>query len=596
MTDARGTRPLRIANFSGFFGDRASALTEMLRGGPVDVLTGDYLAEVTMLVLAKTRLKDPEGGYAASFLQHLAPVLSEIQRAGVKVVVNAGGLNPAGLAAAVRRHCAEAGVELNVAHVEGDDISNRLADLQHDGHDLGHLDTGAPLSSWGREPLTANAYLGAWGIVAALESGADIVICPRVADASLVVGPAAWWYDWSPDAWDALAGAVVAGHVIECGTQATGGNYSGFESVKGFERLGFPIAEVGPDGACVITKHPGSGGCVTPDTVTAQMLYEIQGLDYLNPDVTTRLDTIRLDEDGADRVRISGVRGGPPPPTTKVSITGLGGYENSATFVLTGLAIRQKAELVEATLRARCASVKGIDRLRFDLIGNPVASGHNQLESTCLLRVSVQGDERAVGRQFFNLVVELALANYPGLYTLGGDTRAAKSFGVYWPGRIAQEILDHRAVFHDGAIVRAKTPPVADYRPRDNPARPSPEDPAGGARVFLGDFFHARSGDKGGNANVGIWTHNPVAYGWARAHLTADRLAELMPEAKDLRIERFELPNLQALNFVIHDLLDGGATETMRFDAQAKALGEYVRSRLVEVPSVLLTGEGSNEP
>lgn len=589
MSRAPEARPVVIANCSGFFGDRGSALVEAVRGGPVDIVTGDYLAEVTMLVLAKTRLKDPAAGYAASFLGQLKPVLAEIAEKGIRVVVNAGGLNPAAMAAAVRKLCKEASVSLRVAHIEGDDIMPRLARLQEDGEALPHLDSGAPLSSWAGTPLTANAYLGGWGIAAALAAGADIVICPRVTDASVVVGAAAWWHGWEMDDWDALAGAVAAGHVIECGTQATGGNFSGFADIADLDRPGFPIAEIAVDGSSVITKHPGTAGAVTVGTVTAQLLYEIQGLDYLNPDVSTRLDTIALDEVAPDRIALTGVRGDPPPPTTKVAITAIGGYQNSATFILTGLDAAAKAGLIEKAIRRRFEGKAGIDELCFQHIGAAASDPHDQLAATSLLQVAVRGEEATVGRAFFNSVVELALSSYPGLFTIKGDSRSAKSFGIYWPALIEQQLLEHRVVHDDGRSEVIALPPVTQAA-ADRLTTLADVGPEWGDHVAapLGHAFDARSGDKGGNGNVGLWAQNEAGYRWLAETLTTERLKAMLPEATDLEVRRYLLPNLLAVNFVIVGLLGGGATETLRFDPQAKALGEYLRAKVMDIPMVLL--------
>src|SRR3954447_14894513 len=316
--------PLRIANCSGFYGDRFLALREVVSGGPVDVVTGDYLAELTLLILFRSRAKDPSRGYATTFLRQLEHVLGEIGDRGISVVVNAGGLAPAACADAVRALAERLGVALPVAHVEGDDLLPKINTLHAR---MPNLDTGEPLGD--RTPLTANAYLGAWGIAAALDAGADVVVTGRVTDASLVLGPAAAHFGWARDDWDALAGAVVAGHVIECGPQATGGNYAFFTEVPGLEHPGFPLAELAEDGSSVITKHPSHGGLVSVGTVTAQLLYEIGGPAYLNPDVTARFDTIQLDEVAPDRVRISGVHGVPPPPTAKVCINYEGGHRTT---------------------------------------------------------------------------------------------------------------------------------------------------------------------------------------------------------------------------------------------------------------------------
>ncbi len=579
-------RPVRIANCSGFYGDRMSALAEMVEGGPVDVITGDYLAEVTMLVLAKSRLKKPGGGYASTFPRQLKPVIAQVAERRIKVVVNAGGLDPAGLADATRELLAEAGVELAVAHVEGDDLAPRLPSLLDE---LPHLDTGEPFRAWGRDPLTANAYLGGFGVRAALDAGADIVVTGRVADASLITGAAAWWWGWTPADLDALAGAVAAGHVIECGAQATGGNFSGFQTIGDLTHPGFPLAEVDRDGSSVITKHEGTGGAVTVDTVTAQLLYEIGAPGYLNPDVVAHLDTVRLEPAGPDRVRISGVAGSAPPPTTKVAITALGGWRNDSTFVLTGTDADAKAALVERAVRARLDGDPGITDLRFTRIGAPEADPADQMAGSSLLHVAVDGEQGSAGRAFSSLCVELALSSYPGIYGMGVPGGGAP-YGAYWPSLVPQRILEHTVVHPDGR--RETVPPpqaTAPYEAAVAVVDASEVDFGPTVEVPLGRLVQARSGDKGGNANVGVWVTDPAAWPWLRWALTTERLRGLLPETADLDIDRYELPNLRAVNFVIRGLLDGGATEARRFDKQAKALGEWIRARHVPIPERLLT-------
>ena len=403
MTSApeREQRPIRIGNCSGFYGDRASAMADMARAGGIDVLTGDYLAEVTMLILGKARAKDSTKGYAATFLHHLDAALEHLVAHGIRLVVNAGGLNPAGLADATRDLVAGRGYDLRVSHIDGDDVFGRLDALQQAGHSLPHLTSGEPLSSWPHQPLTANAYLGAFGIARALANGADIVITGRVADASVVVGPAAWWWGWTPDDYDALAGAVAAGHVIECGPQATGGNFSGFRTIADLVQPGFPIAEIDADGSSVITKNPGTGGAVTRDTVTAQLLYEIGEPAYLNSDVTTHLDTAALTDLGDDRVQIRGVRGSAPPATTKVAITGVGGWENSMILALTGTDLDAKAALVERSVHRYIDAVDGLNAAAIDRIGQAQHDPDSQNAGTELLRIAVQGTKEAAGRGVF---------------------------------------------------------------------------------------------------------------------------------------------------------------------------------------------------
>ncbi|ORW91713.1 exopolyphosphatase [Mycobacterium sp. IEC1808] len=596
MSATQEQHPVRIGNCSGFYGDRASAMADMARAGGVDVITGDYLAEVTMLILGKARAKDSTKGYAGTFLTQLDAALEHLVANDIRLVVNAGGLNPGGLVAATRDLVARRGYDLCVSHVGGDDVSGRLDALLADGHALQHLTSGAPLSSWPHEPLTANAYLGAFGIARALEHGAHIVITGRVADASLVVGAAAWWWGWGQDDYDALAGAVAAGHVIECGAQATGGNFSGFRLIADLRQPGFPIAEVDADGSSVITKDPGTGGAVTKDTVTAQLLYEIGDPAYLNPDVVAHLDTAELTDLGNDRVRIAGVRGSAPPATTKVAITGIGGWQNSVVFALTGIDLDAKADLVERSVRDYAQAVGGLDAVAVDRIGQAAPDPERQNAGTELLRVAVQGTKEAAGRGFSSWMVELALSSYPGLYSLG-PPQPGSAFGVYWPALLDQDALNHLVHHFDGTtevIAPGNPHGTAPRAPQHAPAR-SAESPSGDELVVatLGEIVHARSGDKGGDANLGVWVRDPRAWEWLESSLTVDELRRLLPETQGLAISRYELPKLGAVNFLVQGLLGTGATSTLRLDAQAKALGEWLRARSAKVPKSIIGQEHS---
>ena len=609
-------RPVRIANSSGFYGDRAAAAREMVEGGPIDVLTGDYLAELTMLILWKAQQKDPSAGYARTVLTQLEHVLGTCLDRGIKIVNNAGGLNPAGLAREFGVLAERLGLHPEIAYVTGDDLLPRLDGLLASGQALAHLDTGQPLAEAAGKPVTANAYLGGWGITEALGAGADIVVCPRVTDASLVTGPAAWWHGWRRESFDQLAGAVVAGHVIECGPQATGGNYSFLDEITDRRYPGFPIAEVAADGSSVITKHPDTGGLVSPGTVTAQLLYEIAGPAYANPDAVAHFDTVTLGQDGPDRVLISGTRGSPPPATAKVAINFLGGYRNTMTLVLTGLDIEEKAAWAEQEL---FAILGGRDQfadadarlLRFD---RPYAPTNEQ--ATAHLRITVKDpDPRKVGRRFSNATMELALGGYAGFHTTTPPTPES-AYGVYWPALVPAAEVPHAAVLPDGttvpiaptdpgaaglgssAVAPPSAAPVAAAVPAGDGAAAAAADawPAGTPTVTapLGRICAARSGDKGGNANVGIWTRDPAAYPWLRDYLTVERLRTLLPECAALDVRRFELPNLSALNFVIAGLLGEGVASSTRPDPQAKGLGEYLRSRSAEIPAALL-GRGGGD-
>jgi hypothetical protein len=580
---------LRIANCSGFYGDRLAAAREMVEDGPIDVLTGDYLAELTMLILLKDRMKDPQWGYARTFLRQLEEVAATCVERGIRIVVNAGGLNPAGCAEAARALYARLGLDAVVAHVEGDDLMPKLEALQAQGEPLAHLDRGLPLATLDRPVVSANAYLGAWGIVRALERGADCVICPRVTDAALALGPAAWKFGWARDDWDRLAAGVVAGHIIECGAQCTGGNYSFFDEVPGLEHPGFPIAEMYADGTFVVTKHPGTGGLVSVGTVTAQLLYEIAGPAYLNPDVTARFDTIRLDSKGPDRVLVSGVRGEPPPPTTKVCINYLGGFRNSMTLVLAGLDIEAKARLAEATLWRLVGGRERFAETHVSLRRGDRPNPASNEEAFAHLTIAVKDPDPArVGRAFSGAAVEMALASYPG-FTMTGPPGRESQFGVYWPALVPSRAVEHRVVVGGESIPvpPVESPPAAPpVEPATPPAVAAPDGPT--RDVPLGALCGARSGDKGGNANVGVWVRAPDAYAWLRGFLTSERLQDLLPETRELEVERFDLPNLLALNFVVKGLLGDGVAASLRSDPQAKTLGEYLRAKVVPIPEALL--------
>jgi hypothetical protein len=431
---------------------------------------------------------------------------------GVRIVTNAGGLNPAGLAAEITALADRLGLAVRVAHVDGDDLLARATELGLDG------------------ALTANAYLGGWGIAECLRAGADVVVTGRVTDASLVAGPAAAHYGWARDDYDRLAGATVAGHVIECGAQATGGNYAFFTELPDATHIGFPIAEIDADGSAVITKHPGTGGAVTVETVTAQLLYEIAGPRYLGPDVTSRFDTISLAADGDDRVWISGVRGESPPDTLKVCLNTLAGFRNSATFVLCGLDIDAKAELARRQLAAEI----GADGITWTLARTDHADADTEETASALLHATIRTPDAKRAKGFSRACVELALASYPG-FTLTAPPADGTPVGVYRPEYVPADQVPHVAVLPNGE--RVSVPPHSGdvaYHP-DEPVALTPlSGPT--RRVPLGTILGARSGDKGGDANLGVWARSDNGYRWLATELTTDLLRGLLPEAIRCRI------------------------------------------------------------
>lgn len=563
---------VRIGNASGFYGDRPGAFRELLEAGNVDIITGDYLAELTMLILARDRARDPALGYARTFVAQFEDCVGLAADRGVRLVVNAGGLNPAGLAGRLRELSASRGLRVAVAHVEGDDLTHRAGELG-----LG-------------EPLAANAYLGGFGIAECLRAGADVVVTGRVTDASLVVGSAAAWFGWSPGDLDAIAGAMAAGHVIECGSQATGGNYAFFRTIADLRHPGFPVAEISADGTSVITKPAGTGGAVTVGTVTAQLLYEVGGARYAGPDAVLRLDSIGLTQDGGgpDRVRISGVRGEPPPDTLKVGVTALGGYRNEVTFVLTGLDIPAKAGLIRQQLSGAVPEGTTWTLARTD---------HEDADTTetasALLHCVARGkDPDVIGRRFSDSAVHLALGSYPGFH-LTAAPGAASPYGVFRSAFVPASAVPHVAVLPDGSRVDIPRSPLAVPAAQalasvPEPSLPYPERSRGSSRrAPLGRVAGARSGDKGGDANIGVWVEDDRAWPWLAHFLTLDTVRALLPETAGLALERHVLPNLRAVNVIVRGLLGEGVAYNARFDPQAKALGELLRSRFADIPEAL---------
>ena len=584
---------IRIGNCSGYYGDRLDAAREMVEGGPIDVLTGDYLAELTMSILyGQKQARGEAMGYVGTFLKQLEDVARLCQDKGIKIVVNAGGLNPASLAAETRKLLAKIGVDLKVAYIDGDDLLGDLSRLQAEGETFRNLDTGEVLAGSGQPPLTANVYFGGWGIKAALDDGADIVLCPRVTDAALVIGPAAWKFGWNRDDYDALAGALTAGHVIECGAQCCGGNYAFFQEVPSFRNVGYPIAEIERDGSFTITKHPGTGGLVSVGTVTAQLLYEISSPAYVNPDVIAHFDTLSIVQAGPDRVRVTGIRGSSPPPTHKVCFNTLGPYKQSFEVLLTGLDIPLKAEIYLDQVFHNLGGREQFDDVDVQLIRSDHDDPETNEVAHAALRVTItHHDPSKFGRLFAAKITELGLAGIPGNASRGGGGFSGTQAVVHWPALIDSGKVVERVHLADGAVVEVLPTQrlgleEVHYQklPVEIPA--SPEGPI--LAVPFGRLFGTRSGDKGGSANCGIWAKTDAAYGFLYVHLTVEEFKRLCPDMARYDIERFEIPNLRALNFYIKGVLGTGAASNHRLDKQAKSLGEYLGAKTIQAPKSLV--------
>ena len=575
---------IKIANCSGFYGDRLSAAKEMVDGGPIDVLTGDYLAELTMAILYGQKIQRGEkAGYVGTFLKQLKQIASSCSEKNIKVVSNAGGLNPKSMADEVKNILDSEGLNLKVAYIDGDDFMDKFDELKKNGEELKNLDTGVSLFKQSLPAVSANYYLGCWGIKKALDEGADIVICPRVTDAALVMGPAAWKFNWSRDDYDKLAGSLAAGHIIECGAQATGGNYSFFKEVPSFQNVGFPIAEIEESGNFKIYKHKGTGGLVSTGTVTAQLLYEISSPKYLSPDVIAHFDSLKIEDLGDDKVFISNIKGSPPTNKHKACINLAGGYKNSMELIVTGLDIEEKAKIFTDELFRSLGGKDEFDDVSIQLIRTDKEEPLTNEEAMAILKIDVKSSSpEKVGRIFSAKVIELALANYPG-WTAQSEIKQASPFISYWPALVDSKNVKEKLHFnneskvieiekHQEQPINLEKINIDEYVSKDI------------EKINFGRIFGTRSGDKGGCANLGVWAKDASSYSYLYHFLTVEQLKKLLPDLECFEIERYELPNIFALNFYVKGILENGVSSNNRKDGQAKSLGEYLGTKLIDCP------------
>ena len=582
---------IKIANCSGYYGDKLSAAKELVDGGPIDVLTGDYLAELTMAILYGQKIQRGEDkGYVGTFLKQIKDVAASCKEKNIKIVSNAGGLNPRSMAHEIEQILDDLSIDLKVAYIDGDDLIPRMNELQENGESFINIEKEIALYESGCNPLTANAYLGAWGIKEALDNNADIVVCPRVTDAAVVIGPAAWKFNWQRNDYDSLAGALAAGHIIECGCQATGGNYAFFKEIKSFDNVGYPIAEIQKDGSFYITKHPGTGGLVSKGTVTAQLLYEISAPAYINPDVVAHFDTLKIKDIEKDRVYVSGCRGSSPPKHHKVCINLSSGFRNGMEIILTGLDIEEKAKVFTNTLFNSVGGKEQFDEVSIKLHRTDKDDAKTNEEAMASLAISVKSkDPDLVGRLFSAKIIELALSNIPGFFAQGG----VKSSGPvikYWPALINSKYI--KEIVHiDGKnieVIPTSQLNLEDIYYQKEPIKIEKIDIKDEKEIYFGEIFGTRSGDKGGCANLGVWAKNSKTFSFLYNFLTVDRLKNLLPDLREFKIERYELSNIKSLNFYIYDILQDGVSSNDRKDGQAKSLGEYLRAKKIKVPQSII--------
>ena len=613
-------RSIRIAGASGSASDRRHAMAAFAKAYPqdhVDVIISDYLSEANMVTAGARKVDAADSSqsfsdsnplsltapaFESSFLEALEPALEDLAKYKIKVAANAGASDTEGLYKTVCSMIKSKGLQIPVAYITGDEVMSTVKTALKDGSStFKNIYTGESLSEWNFDPIYAQAYLGGLGIAKAFSQGAQIVIAGRVSDASPVIGAAVWFHNWERQQLQQLANAFVAGHLIECSTYVTGGNFSGFRSLEnaGWDDMGFPIAEISAEGNVVITKQKNSGGTVTINTCSSQLVYEIQGPYYYNSDVTADLRGLWFEQIGRDRVALHGVKGLAPPPTTKVGITARGGFQAEAYYFLTGLHIQDKARMLEIQLRKVLKPYSDkFMTLSFGLLGSARPDSDNQNEATAMFRIFAQSKlaDDVAPKNFLRPIIDNIMQGYPGA-TFHLDFRQGipKPYFEYYVTLLPQRVINHQVHFDD-VVTTIDAPTVTQTFPQRQRSQPESEisvdltkfGPT--QRLPLGTIVHARSGDKGSDCNCGFWVQFADEYTWLRNLLTIEKLKQLLGKEYDtsrrpaIELDRFELYNMKGVHFLFRNLLDRGVTSTSSVDFLGKNCAEFLRSRYVDIP------------
>ena len=584
---------VRIGCASAFWGDSTAGAEQLVRRGEIDFLVFDYLAEITMSLLARARARKPELGYVPDFVEAIAPLLPEIKQKGIRIVSNAGGINPQAAATALRRKAEEVGIMLNIAVVTGDDLTSRADEIRAAG--VTEMFSGAVMPE---KLTTMNAYLGAQPIALALDRGADVVITGRCVDSAVVLGPMVHTFGWSWTDYDKLAQGSLAGHLLECAAQVTGGLFTDWRDVPGWDDMGMPVAVCSPDGSFVVTKPPGTGGLVVPLSVCEQMLYEIgDPAAYILPDVVCDFRDVSMTVSGPDQVRVTGARGRPPTPTLKVSATWHDGYRVIGTLTIGGYEAAAKAERAGEAILARVRrllSARGIpyfSETSIEVLGSESMYGpwrHSAAKDSreVVLKIGARHrDQEALemlAREIFPPGSSMAqgitgfFAGRPGVQPV------LRLFSFLWPKEKMPQV-----VHFGGADINVPFAP-------SQPLLPSAAVPAAPKAVGVADatlpliaLAVGRSGDKGNSANIGLIARKPDYLPWIRAALMEEVVRDWFAHLGVTKVERFELPGMNAFNFLLHDALGGGGVASLRVDAQGKAYAQMLMDYPIPVPSAL---------
>jgi len=591
---------IRIGNASGYWGDDPGALFRQVNGGRLDYITMDFLAEITMSIMQKQRKRDPEAGYARDFIPMLESVLKKMLSDGTKIITNAGGVNPEACAEAISQMAMKLGLRPKIAVVYGDDINDRLAELEAKGCKFSNMEDGRNFSEVNGRIAAANVYFGAAPVVAALKMSPDIIITGRVTDTGITLAPMIHELGWSLDDWNKLSAGIVAGHIIECGTHSTGGNFTDWHLVPSFDNPGYPIVEMQEDGTFFVTKHPGSGGLVSVDTVREQLFYEMGNpVSYLTPDVVADFSTIQLEAAGENRVKVFGIRGYEPTPLYKVSMAYADGFKSIGEIAISGPDARKKAEKFAEIFWKKVGTDFAATETEY--VGYNAfhrGMGHEDEGNEIILRLGARDSDQRKLKTFGKMIPALILGGPPGVAILGGVPRIQEIMS-YWPALIPKNATHPMIAFYDNGytniseiddtLVGHFTEPPVDSQVAEKVSL-SLSDIL--SRFKKGDCLSTiclgRSGDKGDTSNIGVIARSKKSYDFLEKHITAQVVKDLFQELCQGRVIRYSVPNMLGFNFLLEGSLGGGGTMTLRSDAQGKMFAQALLRQKIEIPQDIL--------
>lgn len=578
---------IRIGNAGGYWGDDPSALERQVRGGHLDYITMDFLAEITMSILQKQQSRNPELGYAKDLLTMLRPIMGDLLKNKTTLITNAGGINPIGCAKAIHKLGEELGFAPKIAVVYGDDILDRVDSFRAKGIDFKNMESDETIDGIADKLQSANIYFGAAPVVEALKWNPDIVITGRVTDTGITLAAMIHEFAWSLQDWDKLAHGIVAGHIMECGTQATGGNFTDWEQVPSFDQVGFPIVEVSKDGSFLVTKHPNSGGMVSVDTVREQLFYEMGNpADYITPDVIADFTSIQLEQHSESEVRVSGIKGREPTELYKVSMAYQDGYKAIGSIIISGPRARNKAETFSKIFWARLGD--DFEETSTEYVG--WNSCHRSLVgkedgNEILLRLGARAKTEESIRTFGKLVPSLILSGPPGVAVLGGVPKA-QNVVSYWPALMPKSVCQPQIALLEGLQIveeREVNSTQLGTSQAVTPASQTANQANQEISYMINEFTDgipleklclARSGDKGDMVNIGVLARSEESFQFLEEFLTAQRVKNYFQELCHGTVTRYTLKNMLGFNFLLDQSLGGGGTKTLRIDAQGKTFAQ----------------------